>query len=310
MTDRCRAKDRSKCPVHGIKATSAPVLEKKPLTIAEQIAANFAAREAEKKAVFKQEWAERSTDWKEYGFQYPVSKRICDDPGSLWNQSQKELADASEHQILALRFFSSNNFKWINSSLYTKESLPVGDTSSRTLDSYKIESLAKQEIEANPTQALAGEVVASLDSLLSKEREESRILYRGQSRKTYTAMGSSTKDLHSYVDNHYKVGQEVSMDGYLSTSPSASVALGYSSYEDSMGSKQEGIFYEMKTKKGVNITSASLYGRESETLLPRNTKWKVAAVHKSKSIQIETKTVTGIKKSVGKVTLIQLVEVV
>ena len=300
----CNAVDKDNCPYHPIA--------KPKLTVLEQIAQNNAIRQEAQKAAIRQEWMERSSDWEQYGFQKVNETRRSDDNSDYFSSSKKELAQASEQDKRIFRFYSSNNFRWVNNYLYASSEFPEGTNVDKSIHDLKIKSLASQEVIQAPTQHQAEEAITALDKALLSAQPEARILYRGQSIASAHLSGKTPAEVHAYIDETYKVGHEVSLKGYVSTTPSAVSALGYSSKVDSLGIKVEGLFFEMKTKKGVNITSESLYVREAETLLPRNTKWKVVAVHKSKLVKAESinkRLSTQKKKTQAKVTLIQLVEV-
>lgn len=301
----CHAKDKNNCPHH-------PVVKVK-LTLTEQIAENNQKRDEERKQAFKQEWIERTSDWSSHGFQKLHETRSGAYYTDYDRLSRDDLKTFTVDEKQTFKFYSSNNFKWVNSYLYDSGNhMPEGDSNDRSIYDIKIESLSQQEVEANPTQYQAKEAIKALDKALLHTADEARILYRGQSVAGDHLKGKTAAEVHAYVDATYKIGHEVEMKGYTSATPSALTALRYSITEDNMGGKPEGLLFEMKTKKGVNITSASLYAREAETLIPRDTKWKVVAVHKSKIIKAESvnMAVPSIKsKNQSKVTLIQLVEV-
>lgn len=304
-TNVCNAKDKNNCPHH-------PIAEA-PLTLAEQVAANNLKRDEERKRVLQQEWIERSSDWGTHGFQKIHETRSGADYSDYYTLSKNDLESRTEDEKKTFKFYSSNNFRWVNNYLYSpNDTMPEGNDSDRSIYDYKIESLSQQEVEQAPTKRQAQEAIQALDKALLHTEQDARILYRGQSVAAEHLRGKTPVEVHAYVDATYKVGGEVNMRGYTSATPSALTAMRYSIKEDNMGGKPEGILFEMKTKKGVNITSASLYMRESETLIPRDTKWKVVAVHKSKIIKAESVNmhVSSIKsRNQAKVTLIQLVEI-
>lgn len=275
-------------------------------------------REAEKQAEFKQEWKERIRGWKELGFQYPVSIRRYDYWTKYSVAGDKEVAHLTERQRKALTFYTTDNFHWINAHLYKHgEPLPSGEA--RPFEDYDFSGSKFSHLEKNPTRELAEEIIPTLDEALAEKRAEKRVVYRGLNRKGITGLtGTWPKedaDLHAYVDENFALGSEVKMDGYVSTSPSPKAALRYATnlVPGSLKVRQEGIFFELLTRSGVNVSGISTHTDEAETLLPRGTRWKVAAVHKSKKLRHQ-ENATGERSRFDRpsettVTLIQLVEI-
>lgn len=275
-------------------------------------------REAEKQAEFKQEWKERIRGWKDLGFQYPVAVRRSDSWSKYSVAGDKEVAHLTERQRKALTFYTTDNFHWINAHLYKHgEALPSGEA--RPFEDYDFSGAKFSHLEKNPTRELAEEIIPALDEALAQKHAEKRVVYRGLNRKGIQSLTGTwpkeDSDLHAYVDEHFKLDSEVQMDGYLSTSPAPKAALRYATnlLPGSSRIMQEGIFFELLTRSGVNVSGISTHTDEAETLLPRGTRWKVAAVHKSKKLRHQ-ENATGARSrfdrpSESVVTLIQLVEI-
>jgi hypothetical protein len=170
----CQAKDKDNCPRHPIA--------KVKLTLTEQVAENNRKRDEERKQAFKQEWIERTSDWSSHGFQTLHETRSGADYTDYNKLSHDELKSFTEAEKQTFKFYSSNNFKWVNSYLYNVEnSMPEGGQNDRSIYDIKIESLSQQEVELNPTQYQAREAIDALDKALLHTKDEARILYRGQS---------------------------------------------------------------------------------------------------------------------------------
>lgn len=342
VSEICRAKDPYNCPRHPLNKPSdyseyITAKEKTPIGetqeqkfsriftvsqktgetgrpseikgLSEEIAYNLFLRTKEKEAVIAQEWAERDANWKQHGFQYPNQTRLGEDWTTYAVQSSEELKHITAEEKQAIKFFTSNNYRWINGHLYGTQNLPDEDENSKHFMS---QELSRHTIENYPNKNRVNEIVEVLDSALSAQNSEARVLYRGKSLKDTRFAGMSVSDLHTYVDDNYKLGETISMEGYQSTSPNPAAASSYSVVENGLGTKVEGLFFEMKTRKGLNISGLSLYGREAEVLLPRDTKWKIVAVHKSKRVKTATKSnsnKSGLIRKENLVTLIQMVEI-
>ena len=291
----CQAKNPETCSYHHPElALSSP--PQKELTISERIQRDLLARAVEKQALLEKESKERIPNWETLGFQKPGETRYSESWVTYLKDKTPEL---TEEETEATKFYTSNNFKWINDALYKNIELPsssdkklnIKDALNHPFDAYK-----------NPTKEDHRKVVALLDSAIVKAGDNNeRMLYVGKSARDGIIQGS----ISDYVDANYKIGQTVDNAGYISATPSVNGALAFANSENGTG-KVEGILFEMKTTKGLNVTNNSIFGREGETLLPRNTKWMVAAVHKSKVIR----TVNDLKSTKNqKVTIIQMVEI-
>jgi hypothetical protein len=277
-------------------------------------------REAQRQAAFKQEWRERVPGWKEMGFQYPVSVRKSEAWTRYAVEGKAIVNRLTPEQVQAIRFFTTNNYAWINAHLYRDgEALPEGDGSHLPLMEQRVESMNKFSYEQAPTQRQTEEIVQHLDEALASETQaEARVLYRGVnisqiSKRANTGGAWLTEEqVGQYVDENFVLGSELQFDGYLSTSASPAVASRYSTAQEanSRYGKRAGIFLELKTKKGLNVSGVALYGNEAETLLPRGTRWRVAAVHKNKQVRVqEGDSPYGGGKGTFDTTLIQLIEI-
>lgn len=307
-TSTCRAKNPATCRTHGNPLTNNV---NNQLSLTEQIALNLAARKVERDAVYLQEEKERVQDWKNLGFQHPGSKRACTDNSTFRVRSNELFEKLTPEQRHALKIYSSNNYKWINAELYNPGQLTDGDDG-LPIGNFTMNSMADNYVEENPTVRQFRETIELLDSAFKHvQKNEAEILYRGQSLSNPGLQSKNVEELHAYVDKNFKLGEEVETPGFLSTSPVAFAAMTYCGAGDkaSLNPRNEGILFELKTNKGLDMQSLALYSRESETLLPRGMKWRVVAVHKSKKIRAEDKTGFSRNRS-AKVTLIQLEEVV
>jgi hypothetical protein len=139
----------------------------------------------------------------------------------------------------------------------------------------------------------------TLDSILENRQEEQQVLYRGI--PIYAAIhdeigASIGKNLHindteglvEGLKEYYKPGKTFNFSTYLSTTKSADYAAERT--DDVGGTKWQhynpkpeirGIVFELRTNAGLDITSAvrSHNTYERETVLPRDTYFKVVDVH-------------------------------
>lgn len=307
MDSKCRAKNPATCRKHGITRNEPA----KKLTIAEEIERNFALRRAELDNLRKTEVSERVEDWNNLGFLPVHYKRLCENSNVYRARSLETEKYLTEEEKQAIKVFSSNNYKWINRSLYNSESELV-EEEGKPLHQFVMKSMSENYVEENPTRKQFKDVVNLLDSAFAKvQKPEPEILYRGQSLANPAIPGGTVKDLHAYVDNNFKLGKIVKTKGYLSTSPVAFAAMSYCGAVDreALNPRNEGILFELKTNKGLDVQTLTLFSRETETMLPRGLKWRVVAVHKSKKVTSIDKTGFSRKRQ-AKVTLIQLEEVV
>jgi hypothetical protein len=204
-------------------------------------------REARRQAELKQEWRERVQGWKEMGFQYPVSVRKSESWTTYSVQGRAEVAHLTPEQAQALRFFTTNNFAWINAHLYRDgETLPEGDGTHKPLMDYDVKSMSKFDMEKAPTRVQVEEIVQLMDEALASEvKPEARVLYRGVNISAISKRLGSTgpwptdEQVGEYVDKQYALGSEIEFDGFMSTSPSPAVASRYSTAESAgMGIKR------------------------------------------------------------------------
>lgn len=137
-----------------------------------------------------------------------------------------------------------------------------------------------------------------LDESLAKRQDNSRVLYRGT--PIYKSIHEDlektlgrkmpmedTEGLVEGLKKHYQVGKTFEYDTYLSTTSdpeiaaertenSAGTAKGYYDKEP----EKIGIMWELKTNAGLDVTGAtnSNYSYERETVLPRETRFKITNV--------------------------------
>lgn len=184
--------------------------------------------------------------------------------------SQKELTEMDEDDRAALKFFTSDNYKWLNRSLFNKETVKNKDKVD--YDKYKSFKEFRRETEYEKDHQNIDsikKITKTLDKALSKGPKKQRIVYRGVTAYAPMYEGRSAAE---WVSETYEVGKEVVFDGYQSSSANVGPALGFSS--------PDGIIYEILTPEGVNVSSESEYNTEAEITLPRGQRYTVSSVHK------------------------------
>jgi len=149
-------------------------------------------------------------------------------------------------------------------------------------------------------------LMETMDKVLETRQDNQRILYRGVPiYKTLHAelenkLGKKLKprDYEGLAEGlklHYKTGDLLNFPEYLSTSTSAYPAIERAqdpkhTVDTSYYSSSRGIVFEIKTNAGVDISGLSKYTEERETLLPRDTYFKIVNVH----IQPSQYTIDGV----------------
>lgn len=143
-------------------------------------------------------------------------------------------------------------------------------------------------------------VVKVMDSALAKAvpAEAPRTLYRGFKVPRYI------QDPAKWVDENYQPGSLVEDLSYVSTTIDPGQAMTEFG-PNGVGNRH--VIFEFITKEGVFISDKSRWASEREVLIPRNTKFKVHAVHKKSDYLVETQN-HGLLTS-RNTTVVQLVDV-
>jgi hypothetical protein len=255
----------------------------------------------------------------DFGFQPISQSRYSGMPLKEFVEvSKSELKDIPRDEKQALRFFTSAHFGWVNKALYQQNQEgdvePVlmpdqGEHKSR----FDGKKFSKKE-EFNPdydelkytekTPSLIEELTTKIDSAMEKSHKQQRIVYRGINiyHPAVLAYGKQHKSAAvgtvKYVEDHYALGQEVTFDGYQSTSFSPTVAADYAS--------ENGIVFEIKASSGLNVSSVSHFDIEQEVIMPRNSRYMVVGVHhKQEYIYGDN----GKYQGTQKLNVVQLVEI-
>lgn len=275
--------------------------------------------EQQKEEAFAKIKTEQVSGWKELGFQHPMAYRHFK---RSYRSHNKELVasmtdNLSLEHLQALMYYTNKGYRQINDYLYGKEvdfsisnerwNQPEIDFESYREDLKWRRGFSGKNMILNKNDMI--DLVSTMDSALNSVHSDGQqILYRGLKRRNINL--SSTEELHEYIDDRYKVGEEVSFKGYLSTTTNPSVGLNFGSPAGPTNLRNEGIFFELKTSRGVDIApinAATVRHDEEEWLLPRNTRWRIAAVHKSTRITTKDDALYGVKQFIP-ATLVQLVE--
>lgn len=139
--------------------------------------------------------------------------------------------------------------------------------------------------------------VETLDSVLAERGDEEKILYRGTPiyknihEELEKVVGrkieaQDTAGILEGLTKYYPVGKVIGHDTYLSTSSDPYIAAertqnSINTVQDYWNkSEKVGIVWELKTNAGVDLTGAAgrSYKRERETILPRETYFKISNV--------------------------------
>jgi hypothetical protein len=138
-------------------------------------------------------------------------------------------------------------------------------------------------------------VLSQLDSALSKadRPEEPRLLYRG--------VHLAELNNADWVDRNFPVGKVISQKNYMSTSFDPEIGLTFAG--------NGSLVLEILSKQGAPIGEGlSYYGSdEHEVLMPRETKFKVVAVHHGVSFKVKDQSVHQ-QDQTPHVTVVQLVD--
>lgn len=139
--------------------------------------------------------------------------------------------------------------------------------------------------------------IETMDNVLSERQEEPRVLYRGTpiyeglKNEFGKAIGkdfhpTDTASLMEGIQEYYKPGKVFDFPTYLSTTHSAYYAAdrtqnvlgtGLSFHDEP---EVKGIVFEMKTNAGLDVTGGARSNSfEREVILPRDTRFRVEAIH-------------------------------
>lgn len=214
--------------------------------------------------------------YKEFGFKDPEEPRYTQvEFTQLKDFSKAELEEHSLAEKKALKTFTSNDYKWINTALYGKGTLK--SETEQEAQNYKSNYDDKTDsIDYSPipfekqTPSRLKDVVQALDSALDKAPKQQRILYRGMF--SYHPAWGSPDELSKYIDKNYAIGKEFKFDGYQSTTYNPTMAAASASHG--------GLIFEISTPSGVNVTSVSEYDTEEECILPRDSRYMIVGIHK------------------------------
>lgn len=210
-------------------------------------------------------------------FQPPTEKRSTSgNLASLLSEhvalSTKQLSGLSEKQIDAIKAYTNQDYENINRLLY------AGDSERAEYERLGEEDkLHKYE-----------EIIQTLDSVLTSapQRAEPITLYRSFRPPVEASQAGQ------WVQENFKEGEVVQFPTYLSTSrvPDAMLPMlsspSYSSWGLEPGQEPvlidddslKNTVFEIRTKKGVAVSSVGHMPQEQEELLPRNMKFRVLGV--------------------------------
>jgi hypothetical protein len=203
---------------------------------------------------------------------------------TLEELSQAELKDMSPEQRAALRMFTSNEYEWINASLYAKKDFRLSESDPEHQPYFvgaKLEPNAHYGSTSHTPEMLR-EVVTHMDAALENAPRVQRLVYRGMSpgnaafKQTSTPAPYDKTNVEHWMDENIVLGKEMVFDGYQSSSMDGHVAMDYSG--------SGGVVYEILTSEGANVVSVSEYDHENEVILPRNSRYMVVGVHRGVDI--------------------------
>jgi hypothetical protein len=117
-------------------------------------------------------------------------------------------------------------------------------------------------------------IMGLIDSVLAEAEppKDPRILYRG--------LSLSVPDKKQWAEKHFPVGGIVSQKNYMSTTLNPIVSMDFAS-AFTWTEGEDSVIFEILSKQGAPIGPGLSYQRftEYEVLMPRETKFKVAAIH-------------------------------
>ena len=258
--------------------------------------------------------------YKEFGFQeISETRRNNISLEELMSISTAELKDIPLAERQALRFFTSNEYSWVNKALYNQatsiyDPSPIlrPETEEYTewfdgkpySDSNEYDPYPDGVESHEKVPSFVEEITTKIDAAMDKAPNQQRIVYRGMgiNHQAFDAYqkeeGSEAGGVRKFVEENYSLGQEVKFDGYQSTSVSPVIGAGYAS--------GNGILFEIKTSSGLNASSISHYDVEQEVVLPRDSRFMVVGVHDSVSFKYSE---NGKHNGQTKLHVVQLVEI-
>jgi len=243
--------------------------------------------------------------YKEFGFQDPSEiRKIKMAHSELYNLSLAEIEGFTFGDKKALATFTTNDYEWINDSLYGHPSLcsETDEEKEEYVRIYNDETLLTDTYSYSEpedrTPSRLRELTGKMDEALLKGPKQQRILYRGMG-SYHTAWDNNPDNMDGYIDTHFPLGQEVKFDGYQSVSYSPAVAGNYAG--------DDGVVFEISTPSGVNVSEISHFGQEREAILPRDSRYMVVGLHKKQVWK--NNEINGPDVYRHNVTLVQLVEI-
>lgn len=138
--------------------------------------------------------------------------------------------------------------------------------------------------------------IETMDNILSKRHEDSKVLYRGMPiyHSLHTELESiagkeipvtDTESLVGALQEYYKPGKVLEFPSYISTTQSAFYAAERTQKIDETNimsrdnPEVKGILFEMKTNAGLDVTGAARnFAFEREVVLPRDSRYRIESV--------------------------------
>jgi hypothetical protein len=243
--------------------------------------------------------------YKEFGFKDPDEPRYSEvDFKTLKELSESELQDHSIAEKKALKTFTSNDYKWINSALYGKGSLqketPAEEEDYKPYYGDDLKTIDHSyTAEEKQTPSRFKELVNTLDRALDKGPKQQRILYRGM--YAYHPAWGNPAGLEQYVNDNYAIGKEFKFDGYQSTT--------YNPIQAGGSAGEQGVLFEISTPSGVNVISVSEYDTEEEAILSRDARYMIVGLHKNVTFVSQSGPKSDYPSYKEGVTIVQMVEI-
>jgi hypothetical protein len=130
-------------------------------------------------------------------------------------------------------------------------------------------TLPKSEIPAYRSKMLKR--IELLDSAFNKiDNQQTRILYRGES---FNIPFGQEKE--EYIKNNYAIGKVFERTSYMSTSSNPAIPTNFGG---------EAVMFEIVSHNSAELAHLTRY-KENEFLIPRNSKFRVVAVHNNVEYQ-------------------------
>lgn len=230
--------------------------------------------------------------YKEFGFKeisdspedyYYMDRRLKVNLEDFEKLSQLELEQMSQTEKAALKFFTSNQYRWFNDAIYSNgkslkdEFNAFAGEPPFEANSYGEYNLSNANIDKNAENVKI--ISEKLDEAFENAPKIQRVVYRGKKAHT-RAFEKYGGDVGKWIEENAKLGQEVKFDGYQSTTADIGIAASYSGQH----AGDPGLIYEIMTPEGVNLSSISEYEEEREILLPRDSRYMVVGVHKNQKL--------------------------